>query len=283
MEEIDMRLKDDKTINEMAGKKLYSIYAEYVSGTPKEYVGKIKEYIILGTPKSQSDDNVMLWDVDKKEVCKEWLKLIRKNLNRNSIKTRIWGETYAYALTKENAEKCLKGLIASIEADYKRKQRWSDIETSRYSFTLDKLNNNGISDLIGKGIDAMDVTKLSSVSICSFSLPGDYKNIMDGRGIGELEILNALAMGKHIFENSGNDICNPGEKGRMIPEKEIDVLVKIQKDKKLEKTPCWNVNFDGNTYQHKSKWLKCRIYIKLPYNNYISIKKFKKFFNVYNL
>ena len=45
MEETGMILKDDKTINEMAGKKLYSIYAEYVSGTPKEYVGKIKEYI----------------------------------------------------------------------------------------------------------------------------------------------------------------------------------------------------------------------------------------------
>ena len=34
-----MRLKDSKTINEMIGKKLYLICAEYISGTPKEYVG----------------------------------------------------------------------------------------------------------------------------------------------------------------------------------------------------------------------------------------------------
>ena len=42
MEDTGMRLKDDKTINEMAGKKLYSIYAEYVSGTPKEYFGGVQ-------------------------------------------------------------------------------------------------------------------------------------------------------------------------------------------------------------------------------------------------
>lgn len=54
-----MRLKNDKTINEMAGKRLYSIYADYVDGTLKEYEGKIKEYIILGTSK-EANDTVML-------------------------------------------------------------------------------------------------------------------------------------------------------------------------------------------------------------------------------
>ena len=105
MEETDMRLKDDKTINEMAGKKLYSIYAEYVSGTPKEYVGKIKEYIILGVSKEWNDNRILLWDIDRQEVYRAWRENIRRDLNKSNIRTRIWGDVYEYDLKKEDEEK----------------------------------------------------------------------------------------------------------------------------------------------------------------------------------
>lgn len=40
---------------------------------------------------------------------------------------------------------------------------------------------------------------------------------------------------------------------------------------------------NGKCYTHNVKWLKLRVYIKLPQNNYVYVKKFNKFFNVYDL
>lgn len=278
-----MRLKDDKTINEMAGKKLYSIYAEYVSGTPKEYVGKIKEYIILGVSKEWNDNRIMLWDIDRQEVYQTWRENIQRVFNRSNVRTRIWGDVYAYAFTKEAAEKCLKGLQASIDADYERKQKWAQIKTKRYTFTLDKLENSGLRNLVHKGVEATDVTSYNDHKAAKLYLHNDYEAIADQRSLQDLCALNFISTGKHIFENSGNDDCNLREEGKLIPECDITVLMEISEDERGKRGSAKTFESGGKCYTHNVKWLKLRVYIKLPYNNYVSIKKFNKFFNVYDL
>ena len=278
-----MRLKDDKTINEMAGKKLYSIYAEYVSGTPKEYVGKIKEYIILGVSKEWNDNRIMLWDVDRQEVYRTWRENIRRDLNKSNTRTRIWGDVYAYAFTKEAAEKCLRGLQASIDADYERKQKWAQIKTKSYTFTLDKLENSGLRNLVHEGVEATDITSYNDQKAAKLCLCNDYETIVDQKGLQDLHTLSFISTGKHIFENSGNDVCNLGEKGKLIPERNITVLMEISEDERGKRDPVRASKAGDKCYLHNVKWLKVRVYIKLPYNNYVSIKKFNKFFNVYDL
>lgn len=278
-----MRLKDDKTINEMAGKKLYSIYAEYVDGTPKECEGKITEYIILGMSK-ETNGMVMLWDIDKQKVREAWREDIRGNLNRNGIKTMIWGDIYAYAFTKDAAEKCLKGLQASIDANYDKTQKWKQIKTRNYTFTLDKLGNSGIRNLVCGGVEATDITPLfGEHKTVTFRLPDDYEKSIDQRGLQDLRALGFIGTGKHIFESTGNDICNPGEKGKIIPERDITVLVEISEDGRGKEDPVKTFKAGATCHLHDVKWLKLRVYIKLPYNNYISIKKFNKFFTMYDL
>lgn len=278
-----MRLKDDKTINEMAGKKLYSIYAEYVSGTPKEYVGKIKEFIILGVSKEWNDDSIKLWDIDRQEVCRIWREDIRRVFNRSNIRTRIFGDVYAYAFTKEAAEKCLKGLQASIDADYERKQKWAQIKTKSYIFTLDKLENFGLRNLVHEGIEVTDITLYNDQKAAKLCLCNDYETIVDQKGLQDLHTLSFISTGKHIFENSGNDVCNLGEEGKLIPERNITVLMEISEDERGKRDPVKAFKAGDKCYLHNVKWLKVRIYIKLSYNNYVSIKKFNKFFNVYDL
>lgn len=231
-----MILKDDKTINEMAGKKLYSIYADYVSGTPKEYVGKIKEYIILGVSKEWNDDRIMLWDIDRQEVYQTWRENIQRVFNRSNIRTRIWGDVYAYAFTKEAAEKCLKGLQASIDADYERKQKWAQIKTKSYTFTLDKLENSGLRNLVHEGVEATDITSYNDQKAAKLCLCNDYETIVDQKGLQDLHALSFISTGKHIFENSGNDVCNLGEKGKLIPERNITVLMEISEDEEEKET-----------------------------------------------
>ena len=278
-----MRLKDDKTINEMAGKKLYSIYAEYVSGTPKEYVGKIKEYIILGVSKEWNDNRIMLWDVDRQEVYRAWRENIRRDLNKSNTRTRIWGDVYAYAFTKEAAEKCLRGLQASIDADYERKQKWAQIKTKSYTFTLDKLENSGLYNLVHGGVEATDITSYNDHKAAKLCLYNDYEATTEQRRLQDLNALTFISNGKHTFENSGNDVCNLGEKGKLIPERNITVLMEISEDERGKRDSVKTFESGGKCYTHNVKWLKVRVYIKLPYNNYVSIKKFNKFFNVYDL
>lgn len=280
-----MRFKDDETINEMAGKKLYSIYAKYVDGTPKEYEGKITEYIILGVSKEWNDNRIMLWDIDKQEVCRTWRENIQRVFNRSNIRTKIWGDVYAYAFTKEAAEKCLKGLEASIDADYERKQKWAQIKTRRYTFTLDKLGNSGLQNLVHEGIEATDVTTYNDHKVVKFCLPDDYEKSIDQRGLQDLHTLDFISTGKHIFENSGNDACNLGEKGKIIPERDITVLVEISEDErgKRDSVKAFTFKVGDKYYLHNIKWLKIRVYVKLPQNNYVSIKKFNKFFTTFSL
>ena len=278
-----MRLKDSKTINEMIGKKLYLICAEYISGTPKEYVGKIVEYIILGVSEKGNGNNILCWDPDRQIVDERWLNEIRGNLNANNIRTQVWGHVYAYAFTKEAAEKCLKGLQASIDADYERKQKWAQIKTKSYTFTLDKLENSGLYNLVHGGVEATDITSYNDHKAAKLCLYNDYEATTDQRGLQDLHVLNFISTGKHIFENSGNDNCNLGEKGKLIPERNITVLMEISEDERGKRGSVKTFESGGKCYTHNVKWLKVRVYIKLPYNNYVSIKKFNKFFNVYDL
>ena len=98
-----------------------------------------------------------------------------------------------------------------------------------------------------------------------------------------LRALNFISTGKHIFENSGNDDCNLREEGKLIPECDITVLMEISEDERGKRDSVKTFESGGKCYTHNVKWLKVRVYIKLPYNNYVSIKKFNKFFNVYDL
>lgn len=278
-----MRFKDDETINKMAGKKLYSIYADYISGASREYEGKIKEYIILGVSKEWNDGGILLWDINKQEVYKAWRENIRRSFNNSSIKTRVWGDVYAYAFTKEAAEKCLKGLQASIDADYERKQKWAQIKTERYTFTLDKLENSGLRNLVHDGVEATDITSYNDHKAAKLCLCNDYEAVIDQRGLQDLRALDFISTGKHIFENSGNDNCNLGEKGKLIPECDIMVLMEISEDERGVRAPLKTFKAGDKCYTHNLKWFKPRVYVKLPYNNYVSIKKFNKFFNVYDL
>ena len=278
-----MRLKDKKTISEMTGKKLYLIYAKYISGTPKEYVGKIVEFIILGVSEKGNGNNILLWDADKQKVDERWLEEIRRKLNANNIRTEFWGEAYAYAFTKEAAEKCLKGLQASIDADYKRKQKWAQIKTKSYTFALDKLENFGLWNLVREGIEATDVTSWNDHKAATLCLPDGYEKAIDRRGLQDLRALDFIGTGKHIFENTGEDVCDSEGKGRLISERDIKVLMEISEDERGRKDPLKSFKAGDKCYTHDVKWLKLRVYIKLPYNNYVSIKKFNKFFNMFDL
>lgn len=278
-----MRLKDDKTINEMTGKKLYSIYAEHVSGAPKEYVGKIEEFIILGVSKERNDDTIKLWDIDRQEVCRIWREDIWRDLNKSNIEIRDCRYYYAHAFTKEAAEKCLRGLQASIDADYARKQKLAQIKTKRYTFTLDKLENSGLRNLVHEGVEVTDITSYNDHKAAKLCLYNEYERITDQRGLQDLRALDFIGTGKHIFETTGNDFFNSDKKGEIIPERDITVLVEISEDERRKKDPVKAFKAGDTCYLHDVKWLKLRIYIKLPYNNYVSVKKFNKFFNVYDL
>ena len=254
-------------------------------GRLRNMLGKSKNTLFWRVSKEWNDNRIMLWDIDKQEVYKTWRENIQRVFNRSNIRTKIWGDVYAYAFTKEAAEKCLKGLEASIDANYERKQRWKQIETKRYTFTLDKLENSGLQNLVRKGIEATDVTIYNDHKAVKFCLPDDYEKNIDQRGLQDLRALDSISTGKYIFENSGNDACNLGEKGKLIPECDITVLMEISEDERGKKDLVKVFTFKAGDkyYLHSIRWLKIRVYVKLPYNNYTSIKKFPKFFNVYKL
>ena len=177
----------------------------------------------------------------------------------------------------------MRGLQASIDADYERKQKWAQIKTKSYTFTLDKLENSGLRNLVHEGVEATDTTSYNDHKAAKLCLCNDYETIVDQKGLQDLHTLSFISTGKHIFENSGNDVCNLGEKGKLIPERNITVLMEISEDERGKRDPVKAFKAGDKCYLHNVKWLKVRVYIKLPYNNYVSIKKFNKFFNVYDL
>ena len=132
-------------------------------------------------------------------------------------------------------------------------------------------------------MEATDVTSYNDHKAAKLCLHNDYEAIVDQRSLQDLRVLNFISTGKHIFENSGNDACNLREEGKLIPECDITVLMEISEDERGKRDSVKTFESGGKCYTHNVKWLKLRVYIKLPYNNYVSIKKFNKFFNVYDL
>lgn len=274
-----MKLKDTQTIDGMIGNRLYSIYPDYISGQDREYIGKIKEYVILGVDKTY-ESQVLLWDIEKQEVKKRYASGIRNKINNCSTRARIWSETYAYAFTKENAEKCLRGLQNSIEADHHRKKRFSDLIKSSFNFTMVPFDGKGLKNLLGVGVKSTHDNGCED----TLYLYNDYKKIMDQGSLCELEVLNRITTGKHIFELSGADEMNRDTlKGKILSERDIFFHVDVIEDTLKRSNPKWNFKIDGTTYSHEARWLSWKIYFKLPQNNWVSIKKFDKFFNIYDL
>lgn len=271
-----MRFKDSDTVKQMAGRKIWSIYPKYDSGNPKEYIAKKKEYIILGT-KSCNDKIVLLYDIEHEDIEDRFLYEIREHLNRSSTVRRLFNENYAWAFTEERAEKCFQGLLKSIDAEYKYYEKYRNIKTSRFFFSLKELDGKGISNLEKSGVEAVDKTEWNFPKNTVFFLPGNYKEICTAKALYDLSLLRDIADSKNVFEISGADSINPDLKGKMIFAQDIGVQIEIEEDLRKKGT------FVGKDKDVPARYLNLKVYFKLPSNNYVSIKKFPKFFNIYKL
>lgn len=271
-----MRFKDSDAVKQMVGRKIWSIYPKYDGGNPKEYIAKKKEYIILGT-RSYNDKIVLLYDIEHEDIEDRFLYEIRKHLNRSGTVHRLFNANYAWAFTEERAEKCFKGLLRSIDAQYEYYEKYRNIKTSRFTFSLVKLEGKGISNLEKGGVEAVDKSTWNLPKNTVFSLPENYKDVCTAKALYDLSLLHDIADGKNIFEISGADSINPDLKGKMVFAQDIEVLVEIEED--LHKKGA----FTGKNKDIPARYLNLKAYFKLPSNNYVSIKKFSKFFNIYKL
>lgn len=271
-----MRIKDSDAVKQMIGRKIWSIYPKYESGNPKEYVAKKKEYIILGT-RSYNDKIVLLYDTEYEDIDDRFLYEIREHLNRSNTVHRLFNENYAWAFTEERAEKCFQGLLKSIDAKYEYHEKYRNIKTSRFAFSLVKLDDKGISNLEKGGVEAVDKSTWDLAKDSIFSLPENYKEVCTAKALYDLSLLNDVADGKNIFEISGADSINPDLKGKMIFAQDISIMVEIEEDLRKKGT------FVGKEKNIPARYLNLKVYFKLPSNNYVSIKKFPKFFNIYKL
>lgn len=270
-----MKFKDSDTVKQMIGRKIWGVYPKYDSENPKEYIAKKKEYIILGTKKNDNGI-VLLYDTEDEDIDDRRIYEIRKHLNRNNITHRLFNMTYAWAFTEERAEKCFRGLLKSIDAEYEYHKKFGNIKTSRFAFSLAKLDGKEISNLEKGGVEAVDKSYWNLPKNSIFSLPENYKEVCTAKALYDLSLLRNLADGKNIFEMSGADSINPDLKGKMIFAQDIDILIE-EEDLRGEGT---------STVKNEdipSRYLNLRVYFKLPSNNYVSIKKFSKFFNIYKL
>lgn len=271
-----MRFKDSNAVKQMVGRKIWSIYPKYDSGNPKEYVAKKKEYIILGT-RSYNDKIVLLYDPEYENIDDRFLYEIREHLNRSNTVHRLYNENYAWAFTEERAEKCFQGLLRSIDAEYEYHEKYRNIKASRFAFSLVKLDGKGISNLEKGGVEAVDKSTWNLAKDSVFSLPENYKEVFTAKALYDLSLLRDIADGKNIFEISGADSINPDLKGKMIFAQDISILVEVEEDLRKKGT------FVGKEKSVPARYLSLKVYFKLPSNNYVSIKKFSKFFNIYKL
>ena len=271
-----MRLKNGEAVKQMVGRKIWDIYPEHDSRNPKEYIAKKKEYIILGMKKND-DETILLYDTENEKVCEYYLWEIREYLNRSGVIYRLFDISYAWVFTEERAEKCLQGLLRSIDALYEYYEKQRNIKTRRFDFPLGKLNGKGISNLEKGGVEVVDKTEWNTPKDSVFLLPEDYKEICTAKALRNLSLLRSIADGKNVFEMSGTDSDNPDFKGKMVFAQDIDIRIEIEEDLRKKGT------FVGKEKNVPARYLNLRVYFKLPSNNYTSIKKFPKFFNVYKL
>lgn len=271
-----MKFKDGDAVKQMMGRKIWAIYPKYDGNNPKEYVAKKKEYIILGTRKD-NNELVLLYDIEGENIETRFLYEIQKHLNRCGVVHRLFNENYAWAFTEDRAEKCFQGLLRSIDAEYEYYEKRKNIKTSRFVFSLKELDGKGILNLEKGGVKAVDRTEWNLYKDSILSLPEDYKKTCTVKALYELSWLCNIADGKNVFEISGADTVNPDLKGKMIFAQDIEIFVGIEEDL------CKKGTFVGRSKGVPARYLNLRVYFKLPSNNYASIKKFFKFFNIYKL
>lgn len=271
-----MRLKNGETIKQTVGRKIWHIYPQYDSGNPKEYIAKKKECIILGTKKND-DETILLYDTEDEEVRGYYLRDVREHLNRCGTVYWLYGSDYAWAFTEERAEKCLQGLLKSIDADCEYREKCRNIKTRCFDFPLGKLDGKGISKLEEGGVEAVDKTEWDLPKDSVFLLPQGYKEICTAKALRDLSLLRGIADGKNVFEMSGADSNSPDSKGKMVFAQDIGIHIEVEEDLRKKGT------FVGKEKNVPARYLNLKAYFKLSSNDYASIKKFPKFFNVYKL
>ena len=271
-----MKLKDKNDVNRMIGRRIWCIYPTYESGNPKEYRAEKSEYIILGTSKRDGKE-ILLYDVEEERIEERRISDVRCHLNRCGVVTMLYHIDYAWAFTEGRAEKCLLGLLESIEANYRRYEKYKRMKEHRYAFSLSQLEGKGLENLEGEGIEATDKTKYNDPKECVFRLPDNYKEAFTAKALRDLGILKEIADGKKLFEATGADTVNAGLKGKMVFAKDISILIEIEEDLNKKGT------LVGKEKDVPARYVVMRVYFKLIGNNYASINKFGKFFVSYRL
>ena len=271
-----MKLKDKNDVNRMIGRRIWCIYPTYESGNPKEYRAEKREYLILGTSKRDGEE-ILLYDVEEERIEERSLSDVRGHLNRCGVVTMLYHIDYAWAFTEWRAEKCFRGLLESIEANYRRYEKYKRIKEYRYAFSLSQLEGKGLENLEGEGIEATDKTKWNDQKECVFRLQDNYKEAFTEKALRDLGLLREIADGKKLFEATGADTVNAVLKGKMVFAKDISILIEVKEDLNKKGT------LVGKDKDVPARYVGMNVYFKLIGNNYASINKFGKFFVSYIL
>ena len=271
-----MKLKDKNDVNRMIGRRIWCIYPTYESGNPKEYRAEKREYLILGTSKEDSEE-ILLYDVEEEKIEERLLSDVRGHLNRCGVVTMLYHVNYAWAFTEGRVEKCFQGLLESIEANYRRCEKYKRIKEHRYAFSLSQLEGKGLENLEGEGIEATDKTKYNDPKERTFRLPNNYKEAFTAKALRDLGLLKEIADGKKLFEATGADTVNARLKGKMVFAKDISILIEVKEDLNKKGT------LVGKEKDVPARYVGMNVYFKLIGNNYASINKFGKFFGSYRL
>ena len=271
-----MKLKDKNDVNRMIGRRIWCIYPTYESGNPKEYRAEKREYLILGISKRDGEE-ILLYDAEEERIEERSLSDVRGHLNRCGVVTMLYHIDYAWAFTEWRAEKCFRGLLESIEANYRRYEKYKRIKEYRYAFSLSQLDGKGLENLEGEGIEATDKTKWNDPKECVFRLPENYGEAFTAKALRDLGLLGEIADGKKLFEATGADTVNARLKGKRVFAKDISSLIEVKEDLNKKGT------LVGKEKDVPARYVGMNVYFKLIGNNYASINKFGKFFVSYRL
>ena len=271
-----MKLKDKNDVNRMIGRRIWCIYPTYESGNPKEYRAEKREYLILGISKRDGEE-ILLYDAEEERIEERSLSDVRGHLNRCGVVTMLYHIDYAWAFTEWWAEKCFRGLLESIEANYRSYEKYKRIKEYRYAFSLSQLDGKGLENLEGEGIEATDKTKWNDPKECVFRLPENYGEAFTAKALRDLGLLGEIADGKKLFEATGADTVNARLKGKMVFAKDISILIEVKEDLNKKGT------LVGKEKDVPARYVGMNVYFKLIGNNYASINKFGKFFVSYRL
>lgn len=269
-----MNFKDEKAVRKMRGKSIWRVYANFThttsSGGPIYKAAK-DEYVILGLQKEGVVKQVILFDVKNEDIDFEHPVDIQNRLNHCVESTYFFSGDFAWAFTEERADKCLQALSKSIAKQEENYIKSKKILHNSFTFSLDQLEEEGISILETMGIEV----KTNAGSVANLSLTDGYEEIYTKKSLLDLSFLRSIAKGKSVFEFTGADKMNLHLKGKMVFAQDIEIMIISETDLNKKGT------FTNKLRPVPSRYINWRIYFKLPNNNYVSIKKFNKFFNAY--